>query len=67
MSYTDDHRVSAEELLAMALEALKRNGLYTEPMHPEDWAAALCPAIESVAVGYGEGYRRGLNHGRTSE
>lgn len=66
MSYTDIH-VSAEELLAMALDALDRNGFRIEPMHPEDWSAALIPAIEAVAVGYGEGYRRGLNHGRTSE
>lgn len=63
MSYGDNH-VSAEELLAMALDALGRSGFRIEPMHPEDWAAALCPAIEAVAVGYGEGHRRGVLHGR---
>lgn len=59
-----DMRVSASELLGMALEALERSGHDTTPMHPEDWALALTPAIEAVAVGYGEGYRRGVKHGR---
>jgi hypothetical protein len=61
---SSDMRVSASELLGMALEALERSGHGTKPMHPEDWAAALTPAIDAVAVGYGEGYRRGLRRGR---
>lgn len=55
-------RVSIEEVIEWAVEALKRNG-YTgldEGMHPEDWAATIIPAIEAVGIGYSEGYRRGL-------
>jgi hypothetical protein len=57
-------RVSAPELLGMALEALERSGRDITPMHPEDWAAALTPAIDAVAIGYSEGYRMGVRHGR---
>jgi len=53
-------RVELSELTDWAIEALKRSGYDTSPMHPEDWAAAIAPAIEAVALGYGEGYRRGL-------
>lgn len=61
---TNEMHVSASELLGMALEALERSGHNTTPMHPEDWASALTPAIEAVAVGYSEGFIRGLRHGR---
>lgn len=61
---SSDMCVSASELLGMALEALERSGHSTTPMHPEDWAAVLTPAIDAVAIGYGEGFRRGLRHGR---
>ncbi len=61
---SSDMCVSASELLGMALEALERSGHDSKAMHPEDWAAALTPAIDAVAVGYGEGFRRGLRHGR---
>lgn len=55
-------RVELSELMGWAIEALKRTGYkgLDEGMHPEDWAAAIAPAIEAVALGYGEGYRRGL-------
>ena len=53
-------RVELSELTRWAIEALKRSGYDTSPMHPEDWAAAITPAIEAVALGYGEGDRRGL-------
>ena len=56
----DGMRVELSELTDWAVEALKRSGYDTSPMHPEDWAAAITPAIEAVALGYGEGYRRGL-------
>lgn len=58
MSY-EGMRVELSELMSWAVEALKRSGYDTSPMHPEDWAAAITPAIEAVALGYGEGYRRG--------
>lgn len=52
--------VTPGELMEMALEALRRsNALFTESGHPEDIVASLCPAMEAVAVGFGEGYRRG--------
>lgn len=59
-------RVSHEHVVDLAIEALKRSGYsgLDEGMHPEDWAAALVPAIEAVALGYGEGYRNGLKDGR---
>jgi hypothetical protein len=39
--------------------------MLNEPGHPEDLAAHLGPALEAVAVGYGEGYKRGLSEART--
>lgn len=61
-------RISHAEVVGMAVEALKRSGYYgiDQGMHPEDWAAALVPAIEAVAVGYAEGYRYGLTDGRAT-
>ena len=58
--------VSHAQVVGWAIEALKRGGYkgLDNPMHPEDWAAALVPAIEAVALGYGKGYRRGLADGR---
>lgn len=44
-------------LLELATEALKRTNMYNECGHPEDLAAALTPAIEAVAVGFGAGVR----------
>jgi hypothetical protein len=58
-------RLSHTEVVEMAMEALKRSGhCGLDGMHPEDWAAALVPTIEAVALGYGEGYRNGLRDGR---
>lgn len=59
-------RVDIHEVVEWATEALKRSGFrgLDEGMHPEDWAAAITPAIEAVAVGYAEGYRRGLHDGQ---
>lgn len=42
-------------LLELATEALKRTGMYIKCGHPEDLAAALTPAIEAVALGFGAG------------
>ncbi len=53
------------ELFELAIEALSRTGMLNEPGHPEDLAAHLGPALESVAVGYGEGYKRGLAEARS--
>lgn len=53
--------VTPQELLELAIEALKRSGFSIDRGHPEDLSAALVPAIEAVAVGYGEGYRRAAN------
>lgn len=60
-------RVDIHEVVEWATEALKRSGFrgLDEGMHPEDWAAAITPTIEAVAVGYAEGYRRGLQDGRS--
>lgn len=60
--------VDISEVVEWAVEALKRGGVrgLDEGMHPVDWAAAITPAIEAVAVGYAEGYRRGLHDGRHS-
>ena len=44
-------------LLELATEALKRTGMYIKCGHPEDLAAALTPAIEAVALGFGAGVR----------
>ena len=62
-----DTRMTPSELLDLALEALGRSGFSLDPMHPEDLAAALTPAIEAVAVGFGEGYQRGLRYGRAQQ
>lgn len=58
--------VDITDVVEWAVEALKRSGFrgLDEGMHPEDWAAAITPAIEAVAVGYAEGYRRGLIDGK---
>lgn len=65
MSHTG-MRVDLSELTGWAVEALKRSGFRSldEGMHPEDWASAITPAIEAVALGYAEGYRRGLHDGK---
>lgn len=62
-------RVPYEEVIEWAMESLRRSGYrgLDEGMHPEDWAAAITPAIEAVALGYGEGYRRGFADGRKRE
>lgn len=59
-------KVSLSELTEWAVEALKRSGFHglDDGMHPEDWAAAITPTIEAVAVGYAEGYRLGLRDGK---
>lgn len=61
-------RLPHTQLVEMAVEALKRSNFVgiDDGMHPEDWAAALVPAIEAVAIGYGEGYRNGLRDGRAT-
>ena len=52
--------VTLTELLELAGEALQRAGYkHFQEGHPEDMVAALVPALEAVAVGYSEGYRRG--------
>lgn len=55
-------RVPINDVVEWAVEALKRTGYkgLDEGMHPEDWAAAIVPAIEAVGIGFSEGYRRGL-------
>lgn len=50
--------MTPQELLDLAIEALKRSGFSIENGHPEDLASAIIPAMEAVAVGYSEGYRR---------
>ena len=59
-------RVDISEVIKWAVESLERSGYrgLTEGMHPEDWAAAITPAIEAVAIGFAEGYRRGLYDGK---
>jgi hypothetical protein len=57
--------MSYAELVELAREALKRANMANEPGHPEDLAAALAPAIDAVALGFGEGYRRGFKEGKT--
>lgn len=54
-------RMSHVELVDLAMEALRRANYMSldDGMHPEDWAAALVPAIEAVAIGFSEGYARG--------
>jgi len=61
---TGGFRVAHTEVVEWAIEALTRanyggieNGTFIG--HPEDVVAALAPALEAVAVGYAEGYRRG--------
>ena len=49
-------------LLELATEALKRTGMHIKCGHPEDLAAALTPAIEAVAVGFGAGVTWILNN-----
>ena len=60
-------RVEIHEVVEWATESLKRSGFrgLEDGMHPEDWAAAITPAIEAVALGYAEGYRRGLLDGKS--
>lgn len=62
-------QVSIHELVEWAVEALKRTGFtgLDKGMHPEDWAAAIVPAIEAIGIGFSEGYRRGLADERKSQ
>ncbi len=55
--------MSYAELVELAVEALQRSNMASEPGHPEDLAAALNPAIDAVALGFGEGFRRGRRQG----
>jgi len=58
-------RMTYQELVELAVEAIKRSNMhFPDPGHPEDIAAALCPAIDAVALGFGEGYRQGVKYGR---
>ena len=50
-------KVDAQRLVDLAVEALRRSGFSTDAQHPEDFATALVPAIEAVAVGMGAAYR----------
>lgn len=54
-------RVELSKITEWAIESLKRSGYQglDQGMHPEDWAAAITPAIEAVCLGFSEGYRRG--------
>lgn len=55
--YQPGYSYTYEEVLEMAIEALKRTGMYMESGHPEDLVASLVSSLESVAVGYSHGYR----------
>lgn len=63
---SDGMRVPIDELMRWVLESLKRSGYkgLDGGMHPEDWAAAIIPAIEAVGIGFSEGYHRGRNDER---
>jgi len=60
-------RMSVDQVVELAVEALRRSGygIFAEGGHPEDIVAGLTPALEAVAVGYSEGYRRGRKDGKT--
>lgn len=63
--YQSGYSYTYEEVLEMAIEALKRTGMYMETGHPEDLVAGLVSSLEAVAVGYSRGYLDAVASNRT--
>jgi hypothetical protein len=63
MSFRLEDYPNYNELLDLAVEALKRSNMYLEQGHPEDLVVSLTPTLEAVALGFGAGIRWAREHG----